>query len=127
MYETSVLFDPSRREPRAKTGVRRSPGKVRIRPSKQLDGTDCRRSPRLDFTTSKRRRRGALEEDPANALRKQPPRLDRPAKTERRDRLRNMSNETRKLPLGRPVRSSLGVERENGVAGGGEALDERSK
>lgn len=49
MYETSVLFDPTRITSRSRKSVRRSPGKVRVRPSKQSDGTECRRSPRISM------------------------------------------------------------------------------
>lgn len=102
MYETSVLFDASRAASRARKGVRRGPGKVRIRPSKQSDGTDCRRSPRIvDGEQQGKRRR---EDGPS-----------------RGDRLRN---ERQDHSSDRQVRGS---RRQEHFAGGVRVSAERSK
>lgn len=129
MYETSILFDPKRGVPRARagSGVRRGTGKVRLRPSKQPDGTDCRRSPRLDADgqqTGKRRKAESAEatEGPAGSLRRLPHRLDGSHEAETHDSFRNMSNERRKLPLGRPARVSRAQEIESVLLGDRDVL-----
>ena len=91
MYETSVLFDATRVASRARKGSRRGPGKVRIRPSKQSDGTDCRRSPRIDPGEQSGKRR----------------RSDGPTRT---DKIRN---EGHIHSAGRPVRAARRQEPEN--------------
>lgn len=103
MYETSVLFDATRIVSRARKGVRRGPGKVRIRPSKQSDGTDCRRSPRIDTGEQHGKRR---REDGSTSK-------GDSFRTERQD-----------LAGGRPAHAS---QLENYCAGAGHALAERSK
>lgn len=127
MYETSVLFDPKRVVPPARTGsgIRRGTGKLRVRPSKQSDGTDCRRSARLDADDGQqngKRRRAALTEGPAGSLRRLPHRLDGSQEAQTHDRFRNLSNERRKLPLGKPVRVSRVQERENVFTAGRDVL-----
>lgn len=120
MYETSVLFDPKRGVPRVRSGVGRGPGKGRMRPTKQADGTECRRSPRLDTNRSKsncKRRRAGSAEGPAGSLRNLPERPDQ-RRREIRDRFRNMSNEQR-MPLGRSSRVCRDKERENSVDSAG--------
>lgn len=129
MYETSVLFDLKRSVPRARTGVRRGPGRMRQRPSKQSNGADCRRSPRLepDLGVPHRGRiRSASADSRPISLRSLPHRLDGPAKSGARDRLRNMSNE-QQLPLGRPIQISRGQEHENQYAGRGGVSAKRPK
>ena len=131
MYETSVLFDLKRREPRVRTGVRRGPGRMRIRPSKQSNGTDCRRSPRLDpdlgVPHRGRRRSASADSGRAGSLRSLPHRLDEPVKKGACDRLRNMSSERQQLPLGRPIRIPRGQEHENQFTGRGGVLAKRPK
>lgn len=120
MYETSVMFNPKRCPPnrRARIGARRPPQKNRVRPTKQADGTDCRRSPRIGSdhgrgVSGKRKRPSAT--GPAGSLRMLPHRLDGPTEAPtRHDDLRNMSNEGRKLPLSRPASQGQNIDRENG-------------
>lgn len=128
MYETSVLFDLKRSVPRARTGVRRGPSRMRIRPSKQSNGADCRRSPRLEpdpGVPHRARRRSASADSRASSLRSLPHRLDGPVGA--RDRLRNMSNERQQLPLGRPIQTSRGQEHDNQYAGRGVGSAKRPK
>ncbi len=101
MYETSVLFDATRVASSARKGVRRGPGKVRIRPSKQSDGTDCRRSPRIDSG-----------EHPGKRRRSAGPTMDK---------IRNEGH------VGRPVRAARRHEPDNYFASDRNALAQRSK
>lgn len=103
MYETSVLFDATRVASRARNGVRRGPAKVRIRPSKQSDGTDCRRSPRIDRGEQQGKRR----------------RADGPTSGD------SFRNEGEIRMVERPVRASRRQEQENYCAGAGHVLSER--
>ncbi|CAM9348964.1 unnamed protein product [Pylaiella littoralis] len=86
MYETSVLFDAKRVASRARKGVGRRPGKVRIRPSKQSDGTDCRRSPRIVHGEQQGKRRRPDSRIRSDSLRneRQNPSSDRSARGSRR-------------------------------------------
>ena len=120
MYETSVLFCPKRNTPknRPRIGARKGLRKNRVRPTKQADGTECRRSPRLDSNDGKyqhikrtRAQAAKAAKGSAASLRVLPPRLESTSTSKTRDHLRNMSNEGRKLPLGRPA-SHGQVERE---------------
>ena len=104
MYETSVLFDATRVASRARKVVRRGPAKVRMRPSKQSDGTDCRRSPRIDSGEQNGKRR-----------REEPTKSD------------GFRNEEQSRDIGRPVRASRRQEEENYSAGAGHMLSERPK
>lgn len=108
MYESSILFGERR------PGVKRGPGKVRIRPTKQPDGTDIRRSPRVGVSHSHeeprngKRKRGASIEGPASSLRHLPQSESESPVRQRNpvdggDHLSNASNRRRTLPLGKVV------------------------
>lgn len=97
MYQTSVLFDATRVASRARKGVRRGPAKVRNRPSKQSDGTDCRRSPRIDTGEQHGKRR----------------RADGPTKSD------GFTSERQSGAVGRPVCASRRQE-QNYCAGAGQ-------
>ncbi|CAM9492803.1 unnamed protein product [Ectocarpus sp. 12 AP-2014] len=100
MYETSVLFDPTRVARRPRKGVRRGARKVRIRPSKQSDGTDCRRSPRIGVGHGEQHGKRSRSEGSTTS-----------------DRFRN-TDERQKRSLSRPVRDSGRQERQDYFAGG---------
>ncbi|CAM9624975.1 unnamed protein product [Scytosiphon promiscuus] len=108
MYETSVLFDPTRVASRSRKGVRRGPGKMRVRPSKQSDGTDCRRSPRISMDHVGRSGKRSRPDGPA-----------------RIETARHTTTPAQKATLGRPVRASRRLEPENYFPGGGRVVDKR--
>lgn len=109
MYESSVLFVAQEQGAPARTRVKAAPANTRTRPTKQADGTDCRRSRRLERVDdgegaqhSDKCRWDEAGDDPARSLRRLPHRLDGEY-TETSEVLSKESNDGGDLPQDKQV------------------------